>query len=58
VYVPLLLVAHFYALKILGQRSGEKRGYPPGVNGRRGAAAMTATVQACQVPATRSNLAK
>jgi hypothetical protein len=24
VYVPLLLVAHFYALRVLGQRSGEK----------------------------------
>jgi hypothetical protein len=24
VYVPLLLVAHFYALKVLGQRPGEK----------------------------------
>lgn len=24
VYVPLLLVAHFYALKVLGQRSNEK----------------------------------
>jgi hypothetical protein len=24
VYVPLLLVAHFYALKVLSQRSGQK----------------------------------
>ncbi len=24
VYVPLLLVAHYYALKVLSQRSGEK----------------------------------
>jgi hypothetical protein len=29
VYVPLLLVAHFYSLKILSQRSSEKKGgYP------------------------------
>src|SRR2546430_1184022 len=36
----------------------EKRCYPPGVSGRRGAAAMTANVQAEQATATRSNLEK
>ena len=29
VYVPLLLVAHFYSLKILSQRSGEKKRSDP-----------------------------
>jgi hypothetical protein len=29
VYVPLLLVAHFYSLKILSQRSSEKRRSDP-----------------------------
>lgn len=32
VYVPLLLVAHFYALKVLSQRPSENRSYSPSVN--------------------------
>src|SRR5215469_11039854 len=30
VYVPLLLVAHFYSLRILSQRPGKAVTYPPG----------------------------
>ena len=54
----LLLAMVLGSVLLLGRRSGGEACYPPGVSGRRGAAAMTANVQAGQAPTTRSNLAK